>query len=256
VLTRYGRMCGPSLLGESAGDQFSQHPSVETRRFVMRDLIWMSLCNGNPGVLFWNARGPEVREFKPARDAMRQLDLVTFQRARPEIGIDVRFAATDDKYFRTPAGVAAYAMLGRYAQHYASQGVDLDFTQEPDKYALRATLQEFRPPEPTQRPLRPSPGWQLNYLARQDYGELLVYVRNFAGIERWECQLDGHPCRQYLRRRARVPLNIALRLPPGQYQTTLCDLDRQHAENRIVGADDNLELGTTAHDFALVLKRR
>ena len=256
VLTRYGRMCGPSLLGESSGDQFSQHPSVETRRFVMRDLIWMSLCNGNPGVLFWNARGPEVREFKPARDAMRQLDLVTFQRARPEIGIDVRFTATDDKYFHTPAGVAAYAMLGRYAQHYASQGVDFDLTLEPDKYALRATLQDFRPPQPTRRPLRSGPGWQLNYLARQDYGELLVYVRNFAGTELWECQLEGHPCRQYLRRRTPAPLNIALRLPPGQYETTLYDLDRQHTENRIVAADGNLELGTTDHDFALVLKRR
>lgn len=256
VLTRYGRMCGPSLLGESSGDQFSQHGSVETRRFVMRDLIWMSLCNGNPGVLFWNARGPEVREFKPARDAMRQLDLATFQRARPEIGIDVRFEAADDKYFRTPAGAAAYAMLGRYAQHYASQGVDFDLTLEPDKYALRATLHEFRPPEPARRPLRPGPGWQLNYLARQDYGEVLVYVRNFAGIELWECQLDRHPCRQYLRRRTPVPLNISLRLPPGQYQTTLYDLDQQHAEARIVGADENLELGTTDHDFALVLKRR
>ena len=36
----------------------------------MRDLVWMSLCNGNPGVFFWNARGSEVREFKPAREAM------------------------------------------------------------------------------------------------------------------------------------------------------------------------------------------
>ncbi len=135
-------------------------------------------------------------------------------------------------------------------------GVDFDSTLEPDKYALRATLQEFRPPEPNRRPLRPSPGWQLNYLARQDYGQLLLYVRNFAGIELWECQLDRHPCRQYLRRRALAPLNIALRLPPGQYQTTLYDLDRQHAENRIVAADGNLNLGTTNHDFALVLQRR
>lgn len=256
ILTRYGRMCGPSLLGESSGDQFSSHPSVETRRFVMRDLIWMSLCNGNPGVLFWNARGPEIREFKPARDALRQLDLATFQRARPEIGIDVRFTAADDKYFRTPAGVAAYTMLGRYVQHYANQGVDFDMTLEPDKYPLRATLQEFRPPEPTQRPLRPSPGWQLNYLARQDYRELLVYVRNFAGAELWECKLDRQPCRQYLRRRTPAALGISFHLPAGQYQATVYDLDRQQVETRSVAAESELSLGTTDHDFALVLKRR
>jgi hypothetical protein len=256
VLTRYGRMCGPSLLGESAGDQFSQHPSIETRRFVMRDLIWMSLTNGNPGALFWNARGPEVREFKLAGEAMRQLDLATFQRARPEIGIDVRFTASDDKYFRTPAGVAAYAMLGRYVQHYAGQGVDFGFTLEPDKYSLHATLQDFRPPEPAQRPLRPSPGWQLNYLARQDYSELLVYVRNFAGVELWECQLENHPCRQYLRRRSPAPLSITFGLPPGQYQATLYDLDRQQSANRLLAGDGSLDLGATDHDFALVLKRR
>ncbi len=135
-------------------------------------------------------------------------------------------------------------------------GVDFDLTLEPDKYALLATLQEFRPSEPNRRPLLPSPGWHLNYLARQDYGELLVYVRNFAGIELWECQLDRHPCHQYLRRRTPAPLNDAFRLPPGQYQTTLWDLDGQRAENRIVAADDNLDSGTTNHDFALVLQRR
>jgi hypothetical protein len=207
-------------------------------------------------VLFWNARSAEVREFKPARDAMRQLDLATFQRARPEIGIDVRFSAQDDKYFRTPAGAAAYAMLGRYAQHYASQGVDFDFTLEPDKYPLHATLQEFRPPEPAQRLWRLSPGWQLNYLARQDYAEMLVYVRNFAGVELWECELGGQPCRQYLRRRTPAPLSLALRLPPGQYRVTLYDLDRQQAENRTVAAESVVDLGATDHDFALVLKRQ
>ncbi|MHB8900955.1 MAG: glycoside hydrolase 5 family protein, partial [Thermoguttaceae bacterium] len=256
VLTRYGRMCGPSLLGESAGDQFSQHPSVETRRLVMRDLVWISLCNGNPGVFFWNARGPEVREFKPARDAMGQLALATFRRARPEIGIDVRFTADDDKYFRTSAGEAAWAMMGRYSQYYAGQGIDFDFTLEPEKYPLHSTLEQFQPAEPKQRPLRPSPGWQLNYLAREDYRELLVYVRNFAGVDLWECKLGGDPCRQYLRRRAPAPMKIALGLPPGQYQLTLYDLDTQQAEPRSVAADGILDLGATDHDFAMVLKRQ
>lgn len=186
VLTRYGRMCGPSMLGESAGDQFQQHPSRETQRRVMRDLIWLALTNGNPSVFFWNARGAEVQEFKMAHQAMSQLDLATFRRAKPEISVDVTHVLDDDKWFRSPEGHQAYLMMGRYAQHHASQGVDLDFTLEPAGYAKHCSLKEFVPPEPSARPFRFGEGWQVNYLARDDWREVLVYVRNLAGIEPWE----------------------------------------------------------------------
>lgn len=256
VLTRYGRMCGPSMLGESAGDEFSVHPNANVRRWVMRDIIWLALTNGNPGVFFWNARGPEVREFKMARQAMAQLDLTTMKRARPEIGIDVRHPLADDKWFRTPEGRQAYQAMGRYAQHYLSQGVDFDFTVEPARYAKSAGLKEFSPPAPSQRPFRFGQGWQLNYLAREDWRESLVYVRNLAGIEKWESDVGRHRRQQYLRQRTAVPLRLELQLPEGQYEATIYDLDEQKATSRTVTASGLVDLGVTDHDFALVLKRR
>lgn len=256
VLTRYGRMCGPSMLGESAGDEFSAHPDTDTRRWVMRDIIWLALTNGNPGVFFWNARGAEVREFKMARQAMAQLDLATFKRAKPEIGIDVTHPLDDDKWFRTPDGRKAYLMMGRYAQHYLSQGVAFDFTVAPAAYAQRAGLHEFAPPEPSQRPFRFGPGWQLNHLSREDGREMLVYVRNLAGIDKWECGKPPRRRQQYLRRRAPVPLRLAFQLPAGSYDVQVYDLDEQKATRRSVLANGTLDLGTTDHDFALVIKRR
>ncbi|MGO8746772.1 MAG: LamG-like jellyroll fold domain-containing protein [Thermoguttaceae bacterium] len=254
VLSRYGRMSGPSMLGESSGDQFRLHPNVQTRRWVMRDIIWMALTKGSPGVFFWNARGPEVREFKLARDAMAQLDLATFRRARPAVGIDVRHAIDNDKWFRTVAGTRVYVMMGRYAQHYLSEGVDFDFTFEPEKYEKSSTLAQFAPPEPPRRCFRFGKGWQLSYLARKDWGEALVYVRNFAGIEPWTCEMDHSPWTQYLRTRRRAPLHLALDLPAGSYRATIYDLDRQRSITRDVDPSGSIDLGTTDHDFAIVLK--
>ena len=184
----------------------------------MRDIIWMALTKGSPGVFFWNARGPEVREFKPARDAMAQLDLAAFERARPAIGIDVRHAIADDKWFRTADGKRAYEMMGRYARHYLSEGVDFDFTFEPVKYERSVALAEFAPVEPPHRFFRFDKGWQLSYLARKDWREVLVYVRNYAGAKPWTCEMDRSHWTQYLRDRRRAPLHLKLDLPEGSYR--------------------------------------
>ena len=257
VLTRYGRMCGPCFMGESSGDQFSRHPDATLRRWVMRDIIWMALASGNPGVFFWNARGAEVREFKLARRAMARLDLTTFRRAKPEIGIDVSHPLDDDKWFRTPEGRRAYAMMGRYAQHYLSQGVDFDFTVRPAAYAKRCDLKSFAPPAPTRRRFAIGAGWQLKALPRHDWAEALVYVRNFAGIEPWDYKHHrGGVWRQFLRTRRPAPLRIVLALPDGRYRLHIYDLDAQTEQTRTVSADAVLDLGTTDHDFAFIFTRR
>jgi len=257
VLTRYGQRCGVCKMGESAGDQFSRHPDVNVRRWVMRDLIWMALASGNPGMFFWNARGPEIREFKLANDAMARLDLATFRRAKPTIGIDVRHPLDDDKYFRdTPEGKAAYAMMGRYAQHYLSQGIDFDFTVEPGQYAQSAGLGTFAPPVAEKRYFQVGTGWQLKYLAQADWREALVYVRNFAGIEPWDYkQSERSVWRQYLRTRKPQSLRVQLSLPDGTYNLHVYDLDAQTVTDRKVRAGETVDLGTTDHDFAVVVKR-
>ena len=254
VLARYGRMCGPCFLGESAGDQFRLHGNVATRRWVMRDVIWMALTGGSPGVFFWNARGSEVREFRMAREALRLLDLTTWRRAKPEIGIDVRHPLDDDKWFRTDQGKEAQAMMGRYAQHYLSEGVDFDFTTTPADYEQSCPVDRFAPSIPKRCVFQVSQGWQLSYLARDDWREVLVYVRNFAGAEEWACDMGRHRWRQFLRRRTPMPLRMECLLPAGTYRTTIHDLDEQTAETRAVRSNEALDLGVTDHDFGLVLR--
>ena len=228
--------------------------NVATRRWVMRDVIWMALTGGSPGVFFWNARGSEVREFRMAREALRLLDLTTWRRAKPEIGIDVRHPLDDDKWFRTDQGKQAQAMMGRYAQHYLSEGVDFDFTTTPTDYQQSCSARRFAPPIPNRRVFQVSEGWQLSYLARDDWREVLVYVRNFAGAEEWACDMDRHRWRQYLRRRAPMRLRIECLLPAGRYRITIHDLDEETAETRDMRSNEALDLGVTDHDFGLVLR--
>ena len=254
LLTRYGRMAGPSFLGESSGDQFCWHPNVAARRWVMRDIIWMSLTGGSPGVFFWNARGPEVQEFKLAKEAMEQLDLANFRRAKPEIGIDVRHPLKDGNWFQTPEGRRAYATMGRYVQHYLSEGVDFDFTLTPDQYSQSATLAQFAPPKPRRRLFASCEGWQASYLADADGHETLLYVRNYAGSERWLSNGEQTPRGQQLRTRAVRPLKVQSQME-GSFRVSICDLDEKTIRQTTLESPGTIDLGATDHDFAMVFKR-
>jgi hypothetical protein len=254
LLTRYGRMTGPSFLGEASGDQFCWHPSVATRRWVMRDIIWMSLSGGSPGVFFWNARGSEVQEFKLAKQAMEELDLVHFRRAKPEIGIDVRHPLQDANWFQTSEGRRAYAMMGRYAQHYLTEGVDFDFTLTPEKYDHHASLATFAPPQARRHLFAPSAGWQTSYLAHDDGREVLVYMRNYAGSETWRSDGEQSPRRQQLRKRAACPLKLQTQIE-GNFRVSIYDLDEKSVRKTTLTSPGSIDLGVTDHDFAMVLKR-
>ena len=253
VLTRYGRMGKPAFLGESAGDEFSTHPDRETRRWVMRDIIWFSLANGNPGCFFWNARGSEVAEFRLANEVASRIDWSTFQRRRPAIAVAVPHSLENDKWFRTPVGQAAYAMMGRYARHYLDRGVEFAFAIDAGAYPLRAGVEQFAPPEPPASEFVPSPGYQLKPLVAADGKTALLYVRNLAGVEFWESK-ERHPRRMHLRTRKPAPLQVKVNLP-GRFQAEVWDLDTGRREQRPVAAGDTLDLGTTDHDFAVLLRR-
>lgn len=255
VLTRYGRMGKPAFLGESAGDQFSYGPDRETRRWTMRDLIWFSLCNGNPGCFFWNARGSELAEFRLANEIGSRVNWATFERKRPGIAIRVPHPLDRDQWFRSPEGVAANAMMGRYARHYLDRGVNFDFAlDDAADYPQRASVERFAPPEPASSDFAILPGYQLASLVRADGSEALVYLRNFAGVKLWETA-KPHPWKQWLRDRkpaaARMTVNIA-----GKFNADIWDLDTGKHERRRVACGDALELGTSDHDFAVLLRRR
>ena len=257
VLTRYGRMCGVSFYGESSGDQFRDDTNRERRRWVMRDLIWISLTNGNPGCFFWNARLSEVAEFSAARDAMSRLDLMTFERAKPAIAVLVPHSLDDDRFYReTEEGRKAYEMMGRYCRHYQQLGVDFDFALTAEGYTQAADLASFAPPVPSVRPLLATEGLETTYLTREDWSEGLIYVRNVSGIEPVELKHGSGMSLQHLRTRRPVEWRLRFALPDGSYALRIYDLDTQETSTMVTSHDGLVDLGQTDHDVAIVLKRR
>jgi len=254
VLTCYGRMAGVCMLGESAGDEFSRYPVERDaeRRYIMRDIIWFSLVNGNPGCFFWNARGIEVEQFRLANAITSELDWQDWKRQQPDVGIVVSHPLDDDKYYRTPQGIADYWMMGRYAQHYLSAGVDFDFVatgapRPAAAYASTALIKQFSPPQAASR-MAPSAGWQVRYNAREGLEEGVAYVRNFAGTRNWTAdRID-----LFVRERKAAPLMLKLDLPANALEVTATDLDTGEQRKMDVSGRDTIDLGTTDHDFALV----
>jgi hypothetical protein len=250
VLACYGRMAGVCMLGESAGDEFSYYPPERDadRRYLMRDIIWFSLTNGNPGCFFWNARGVEVEQFRLAQGITSGLDWREWEREKPEVGLVVTHPLDDDKYYRTPQGLADYAMMGRYAQHYLSESVDFDLTMEPEAYSQTASLAELKPP-PGRSRVRATSGWQVRANVRRGGTEGLAYVRNYAGVRHWE---EPGRANTFLRDRAPAALRLRLNLPLNQVVITATDLDTAEEQQFTVTGQGELDLGTSDHDWALV----
>ena len=253
VLTCYGRMAGVCMLGESSGDEFSRYPKDRDadRRYIMRDIIWFSLVNGNPGCFFWNARGHEVAQFRLANKIASQLDWRDWKRARPEVGIVVAHPWDDDKYYRTPQGRKDYAMMGKYAQHYLSAGVDFDFTMGAEGYGKTVTLGSFAPPAGLSR-ISAGEGWQIRLNAREGWGEGMAYVRNFAGVRHWEEKEGRRRANMYLRERSPAPLRVRLNLPAEEVVVAATDLDTGEERAFEVSGRGEIDLGVSEHDWALV----
>ena len=206
ILTCYGRMAGVCMFGETAGDEFSYYPegADADRRFIMRDLVWFALANGNPGCFFWNARGIEVEQFRLANRITAGFDWREWKRQRPDVAVLCPHDWTGDKYYRSQQGLADYATMGRYAQHFLAAGADFDFAMDNSAgYAKTATLTTFEPFQPEAR-IRVGPGWQVRFNAREGYAEGYAYVRNFAGIHQWREEGQGgvNRCDMFLRSRA------------------------------------------------------
>jgi len=255
MLVRYSRMAGPSFLGESLGDQFVRLEPSGARRLIARDIIWLSLAGGDPGVFFWNHRMPEISEFRLARDAASNIDWTKFDRKKPEVGVDVAHPLDDDKFFRTDPGKKVYEDMGRICRHYASLGVDFDFTFEPDAYRLHAPSDSDSLPVPTNVPVRPSAGYEVRSLVDSRGSTVLAYASNCAGIEKW-VDPDNAQWVQYLRKRARAEGRFMLDLAAERYTLTLYNLDTGEITTRTVGGSDTIDLGATDGDFAFILVAR
>jgi len=255
ALAKYGTMAGTCFLGESSGDEFSEYPAdrADDRRYIMRDIIWMSLIAGNPGCFYWNARGYEIEQFRLARQVMGEIDWTRWQRAKSETALVVDHAYNDDKYYRSPQGNADRAMMGRYCQAFLSQGLDFDFAMRADGYAKAATLADFAMPEIAQHPFRVTEGFQLASLTRADRAEGLLYIRNFAGVREWPVPNRGS---MWLRDRKPAPLTVSLALGTTKGTVRWWDLDaRTSGESEFEGSY-TLDLGVTEHDFVVLWHSR
>jgi hypothetical protein len=256
VLTRYGRMGKPAFFGEASGDEFRPGAvDALTRRYTMRDIIWFSLANGNPGCFFWNARMSEVAEFKLALAIAGRIDWPRFQRKRPAVAVTVEHPLNDDKWFRSPEGVAEHTMLCRYAEHYLGRGIPFDFAWEAKGYAQSSGLKTFAPVEaPASEQFKIPAGWQLCPLVRADEREALVYIRNYAGTR--ECDISSGSKEKLrpllLRKRNAAPLQVTIPLP-GQHPVAVWDLDTGEKRELTAKSGAALDLGTTDHDFVLHL---
>ena len=248
-LARYGRMSGVCFLGESSGDEFTRYPSERDaeRRYIMRDIIWFSLINGNPGCMFWNARGYEVQEFRLAADIMQRIDWTEWQRQKPGTAVTIDHPLEDDWYYRSQQGGRDRAMMGRYGQHYMALGADFDFAMSGEGYEATAPVGEFAPVDPPERPFRVSEGYQLSSLTREGTAEGLLYVRNFAGVRPWEVEGRGT---MYLRERAPANLTFSIEAPTGLI-ATCWDLDTGESREVEVAGGEAVDLGTTDHDWAI-----
>ncbi|OGV80324.1 MAG: hypothetical protein A3K19_04310 [Lentisphaerae bacterium RIFOXYB12_FULL_65_16] len=255
VLTCYGRMAGVCMFGETAGDEFGYYPKAQDadRRYIMRDLIWFALANGNPGCFFWNARGIEVEQFLLANRITAGFDWREWKRQRPDAAVLCPHDWTEDKYYRSKQGLADYAMMGRYAQHFLSAGVDFDFAMDNSAgYAKTATLATFETPQAEAR-IKVGSGWQVRFNAREGYAEGYAYVRNFAGTRQWREEGKGgmSRCDMFLRSRAPAPLQVQLNLPGDKLAITATDLDTGEERAFSVPGNGTLDLGATDHDWAI-----
>jgi hypothetical protein len=254
VLARYGRMGKPAFPGEASGDEFQPGAvDVLTRRYTMRDIIWFSLANGNPGCFFWNARLSEVAEFTRANEVSSRIDWPRFHRKRPSVAVAVPHPLDDDKWFRSQEGMAAHTMMCRYADHYMSRGIPFDFTWETQSYAQVSGLGTFAPMEaPASEQFTIPAGWQLCPLVRADDREALVYIRNCAGVCEYDISVGAKEKLQplLLRKRKAAPLQVTIPLP-GQHAVAVWDLDTGEKREFSTKGDAAIDLGATDHDFVL-----
>ncbi len=254
TLMAYARLASPAFLGESAGDQFGQHPDRDTRRWTMRDIIWFSLTNGAPGCFFWNARLSEVAEYRLANDITSQIDWTTFRRRPAPVVATVPHALENDQWFNTAEGRRAYDAMAAWSKLALDRGADLDFALSAPAgvKAVDGRMCESSTVLPADFGI--SPGFQLKPMVRQDGGEALLYVRSFAGVERWESTGDPRTT-QYLRKRAAARLKVTVNLP-GRFTAEIWDLDTRAHTTEPVSSGQEIDLGTTDHDFAVLLRRK
>jgi len=210
-----------------------------------RDQIWMSVCCGANGCLYWtldhDAEAQEFEKIKPALDAL-DIDLASMKRQRPAVALVLPQKRRDSRD-------AAMAM------RLLSLGTDFDTVtaQEAGAYAVTIDLDK-QAPESVTLPATvaaPAPGWQIATLVSEKRNQALLYLRNVGGGVK-DFGAKPRPC--YLRDVQNAEAAFTLSQPKAWRSVTVFDLDTRQAYPAQPDAAGRITLQATSHDFLIGLR--
>ena len=205
-----------------------------------RDQIWMSVCCGATGCLYWTLmhdfEALEFDKIKPALEATG-VDLPRLKRPRASVALlhapvqrDPRDAAMTMRLL--DLGVDFDTVATNEASVYAVR-IDLG-TQTPESITLPATV------------AAPAKGWQVATLLAEKHDQALLYLRNVAGGVN-DVGAPPRPC--FLR--AVKPAEAAFTLRETWRKIIVYDLDSRKAKAVTPDAAGRISLGVTSHDFLI-----
>ncbi|MCC7491321.1 MAG: cellulase family glycosylhydrolase [Fimbriimonadaceae bacterium] len=234
VMARLQRFGGrPSVLGEVGNDRLRELSYPEMRTLLTRDGLWLACCAGSPGGITWDAIAD-----------LREVDVIS------RLAAAVRW----DQLPPDPAPLAVRLSdleadlhdAVEYTAWSLRSGVPVDFlSSDEPKAADQSVLPTgFVTPNPAPKPLvAAAPGYEVAVRSAAGGRYVLAYLRNVAGA---------------------LPQNVRLRTaraawlrfaPPERGSLQVWDLDtRQPVQQATVDTPQNLSLGTTDHDFALLFQ--
>ena len=221
-----------AILGETGNDRLGEANYPEVRQLITRDCLWLSFLHGSPGGISWDAIA-DPREFGVLSQITKGIDWTRFTPAPTPVAVEV--ADADEQM----------ANLAHYVWWSLEHGVPISFLradQTPAPGQLVLEGDRFSPPATAPAAtVQVGPGWQATALQSADGNVFIGYLRNASG-----------PTVINTRVRRPAVARITLRpRRPGTFQ--VWDLDRRTVVQRVtVGRETTVDLGETAHDFAVV----
>jgi len=239
----------PRYTGEGGINQNRWQPDtkkvpVDAAARGTRDQIWMSICCGANGCLYWTfMHESEAKEFACVSPALQALgiDFLKMKRQRPNVALVLPPARRD------PRDTAM-------AMRLLDLGVDFDTvsTNEAAAYAVRIDL-DRQTPQAVDLPATvaaPAKGWQIATLVSENDGQALLYLRNIAGGVK-DFGAAPHPCQL----RDVQPAEAAFTLRKPWNQVVVFDLDTREARAVTPDAAGRVTLGVSSKDFLVGLRR-
>ena len=209
----------------------------------LRDQLWFSLLAGACGSYKWP--DPFVKpllEYGKAARALAKVDFTDFHHAPPDL------------WLQLPASEPERKALHQWTEYCLTTGLAWRLA-EPGKAPAGAVVvnaESFEAPKGLLPKLEPGAGYQLKYLADSDFGQLLVYLRNFAGVD----DVGPEPGQCWLRRLEEAQPALKLHLPAAEYQLWALDLDSGEETTLNSSGEGLIQLGGRSdHDFVVNITR-